>query len=100
MSSAQSIDFTGQWTQAEKQLIASAVADIEDLDAGRRQVTPWKAPWVATCNRSSSGDMYAISRTGLSSVLAAQEAGTLAGKIRDLDSEQVRSNLRSAPVGK
>jgi len=99
MSSPQSIDFKGQWIEAEKELIASAVADIEGLQAGRRRATPWTTPWVATCDRSMSANMFAISRTGISAVLVAREAGALAEKIRGLDSEQVCSDFLSPPVG-
>ncbi|WP_146110192.1 hypothetical protein [Salinibacter sp. 10B] len=86
------INFEGPWTEPEKEQVTPAVSKITRLLPSHLRT----APWIATCHRSDSADMYAISRAGLPEVLAARTAGALAEKLQALDADLVRSAAQQA----
>ena len=73
------IEFEGDWTDTERQLLRSAIADAEYLQAPSHTAIP--LPWLCYCKRLSGLSVYIVHRSGWLNVLHAYRATELGLKI-------------------
>ena len=82
------VDFEGDWTHTEQQVLSGAIADVEKLAESMPQQRQPAKPWLCYCKRLDGVSVYMAHRTGTNNVLYAYGAVELGLEILAFGTEQ------------
>ena len=81
------VNFEGDWTQTEQQVLNGAIADVEKLAEPIPQQRRPATPWLCYCKRLDGVSVYMAYRTGTNNVLYAYGAVELGLEILTFSAE-------------